>query len=442
MCPQVLLGWSSPPSPACKAASLPSAPALVLFTKKEQARTMATSILDRYQLHTQPLSELLQTVSLYLHIPFCHTRCHYCDFNTYAGILPLREPYVRALIAEIALVGDMARLSDGSPRRARTIFFGGGTPSLLTVEQVARLLDACRRAFALDEDAEISLEANPGTLSLEKLRGLRAAGVNRLSLGAQSFDVGLLQTLGRIHSPEEITQAVRSARLAGFSSLNLDFMFGLPGQSIRHWQGTLDQALALRPEHLSLYSLILEEGTPFYTWTQEGLITPGDEDLCADMYEYAEERLRAEGYENYEISNWSLPGHQCRHNLTYWWNLPYIGMGAGAHSFFAGKRFSDALDPQAYIRLLKAGEKPVAETEEISRLQEMTETAFLSLRTAMGLHLPTFAERFGESFDHFVGERLRVVEEAGLLQRERDWLRLSKRGRLLGNEVFFRLLPD
>jgi oxygen-independent coproporphyrinogen-3 oxidase len=403
---------------------------------------MTTNTVDQSQLHTLPIAELLQTVSLYLHIPFCHTRCHYCDFNTYAGMLPLREPYVRALLHEITLAGEMAHLPNGNLRRTRTLFFGGGTPSLLTVEQITRLLERCHQAFALDEGAEISLEANPGTLDREQLQGLRAAGVNRLSMGAQSFDAGLLQTLGRIHSPEEITQAVHFAREAGFTSLNLDFMFGLPDQSMRHWQETLDQALKLRPEHLSLYSLIIEEGTPFFTWTHEGRITPGDEDLCADMYEYAEERLRTEGYENYEISNWSLPGHQCRHNLTYWWNLPYIGMGAGAHSFFAGKRFSDVLDPQVYIRQLKGGQMPIAESEEVSKLQEMTETCFLSLRTATGLHLPTFMERFGESFDTFVGERLRTVEEAGLLTRERDWLRLSEHGRLLGNEVFFRLLPD
>jgi len=403
---------------------------------------MTTSTFDRSQFETFSLSELLQTASLYLHIPFCHTRCHYCDFNTYAGMLPLREPYVRALQTEIALAGEMAQLPDGSPRRSRTIFFGGGTPSLLSVQQVTRLLQACSQAFAIDEDAEISLEGNPGTLSPGQLQGLRLAGINRLSFGAQTFDAGLLQTLGRIHSPEAIVQAVESARNAGFTSINLDFMFGLPGQTMQQWQETLDQALKLRPEHLSLYSLIIEEGTSFFTWTHEGRIVPGDEDLCADMYEYAEERLRAEGYENYEISNWSLPGHQCRHNLTYWWNLPYIGMGAGAHSFFAGKRFSDVLNPQEYLRLLKAGQLPIAESEEVTRLQEMTETAFLGLRTAMGVHLPTFSARFNESFTSFVGERLRTVEEAGLLEQKHDWLYLSERGRLLGNEVFYRLLPD
>ncbi len=403
---------------------------------------MVTSAPSTHPVNMSEIQELLQTVSLYLHIPFCHTRCHYCDFNTYAGILPLREPYVRALITEVELAGQLAQLTDGAPRRSRTIFFGGGTPSLLTVTQITRLLAACREAFAVDEQAEITLEANPGTLSFEQLKGLRAAGINRLSLGSQSFDAELLHRLGRIHSPDEIVQALWNARAAGFTSINLDFMFGLPGQTMQHWKTTLDRALALHPEHFSLYSLIIEEGTLFYTWTNEGRIIPGDEDLCADMYEYADERLQAEGYENYEISNWALPGHQSRHNLTYWRNLPYLGMGAGAHSFFEGRRFSNILDPQEYITLLKKQQRPEAESELIDRAHEMSETAFLALRTAQGLHLPTFEERFAEPFTQFVGMRLRTVEEAGLLEQEHEWIRLSKRGRLLGNEVFLRLLPD
>ncbi|HXZ05036.1 MAG TPA: radical SAM family heme chaperone HemW, partial [Ktedonobacteraceae bacterium] len=311
-----------------------------------------------------------------------------------------------------------------------------------SVEQIKHLLSACRKAFAVDEQAEITLEANPGTLSFKQLTGLRAAGINRLSLGSQSFDAELLHTLGRIHTPGEIVQALSNARAAGFRSINLDFMFGLPGQTMQHWKITIDQALALHPEHFSLYSLIIEEGTLFYTWTNEGRIIPGDEDLCADMYEYADERLQAEGYENYEISNWALPGHQSHHNLTYWQNLPYLGMGAGAHSFFGSRRFSNVLDPQEYIRLLKQQQRPEAVSEPIDRIQEMSETAFLGLRTAQGLHLPTFEERFAESFTQFVGTRLSAVEEAGLLEQEHEWIRLSKRGRLLGNEVFLRILPD
>ena len=391
---------------------------------------------------TEPIQQLLETVSLYLHIPFCHTRCHYCDFNTYAGMLPLREPYVRALLTEIGMAGALTKLPGGKPRRSRTIFFGGGTPSLLSVSQVSRILDACYDNFAVDEDAEITLEANPGTLSREQLVGLRAAGVNRLSMGAQSFDAELLKTLGRIHSPKDITQAVRDAQAAGFTSINVDFMFGLPGQTMRHWRETIERALDLHIEHLSLYSLIIEEGTPFYTWTHEGRITPGDEDLCADMYEYADERLHAAGYVNYEISNWSLPGFQSRHNLTYWHNLPYIGMGAGAYSSFGGRRFSNVREPAEYIRMLKAQQWPEVESETVDKAQAMSETAFLALRTAQGLHLPTFEQRFALPFAQFAGDRLHMVEEAGLLERETEWLRLSKRGRLLGNEVFLRLLPD
>ncbi len=390
----------------------------------------------------EPLADLLESIGLYLHIPFCHTRCYYCDFNTYAGLLPLREPYVRALLTEVELAATLARHADGRPRRVRTLYFGGGTPSLLSADQVTRLLAACREHFAVDSEAEISLEANPGTLDQAHLTALRAAGVNRLSLGAQSFDPRLLKALGRIHSPEEISQAVSSARAAGFTSLNLDLMFGLPGQGMSQWRESLARALELRPEHLSLYSLIVEEGTPFYTWVEEGKISPGDEDLCAEMYEYADALLQQAGYENYEISNWALPGHQCQHNLIYWYNLPYLGLGAGAHSCFQGRRFSNVLEPRTYIRLLTARQRPEAESERLSLAQAMSETAFLALRTARGLHLPSFEERFGMNFWQFAGTRLRPVAEAGLLEYDGVWLRLSRRGRLLGNAVFMRLLPD
>ncbi len=407
-------------------------------TRPITQQTLPQSLLEP----AETIDQLLETASLYLHIPFCHTRCYYCDFNTYAGLLPMREPYVRALLTEIKLLGEMAQGKDQTRRRSRTIFFGGGTPSLLSVKQIKRLLDACFSAFVVDPEAEITLEANPGTLSQEQLVGLRAAGINRLSMGAQSFDAELLKSLGRIHTPEEITQAVHYARAAGFDSLNLDFMFGLPGQTMQHWRDTLEEALALQPDHFSLYSLIIEEGTPFYTWNQEGRITPGDEDLCADMYEYADELLRNAGYINYEISNWALPGKHSRHNLTYWQNLPYLGMGAGASSSFANRRFSNERDPAQYIKLLKAGHIPEAEGEEVNKEQAMSETAFLGLRTAMGLHLPTFAERFSQPFAQFAGKRLQTVEDAGLLEYQDGWLRLSTRGRLLGNEVFLRLLPD
>mgnify|MGYP001483032505 CR=1 FL=1 len=414
---------------------------------------------------TSVVRDAQQTVSLYLHIPFCHAKCHYCDFNSYAGMLGLREAYVAALCDEIALAGRRARLPDGDPRRCRTIFFGGGTPSLLTDAQVQMILTAARAAFAVDADAEITLEANPGTLEYGHLDRLRVVGVNRLSMGAQSFDADLLRWMGRIHSPEEIETAFRAARTAGFTSVNLDFIYALPGQSLATWRETLERALALRPEHLSLYSLIVEEGTPLFTWVRQGRVRPADEDVAADMYELAEQRLALAGYQHYELSNWALPGHACQHNLTYWHNLPYIGLGAGAHRSYANHRFMDARPIRDYIQRVKVsvaqdqGSEPatggeelllpagaVVEDEAIAPELAMAETAMLALRLDEGLSLDGFRARYGRDFDAVFSGRLARVTAAGLLERNEAtdgwWLRLTARGRLLGNEVFERLLPD
>jgi oxygen-independent coproporphyrinogen-3 oxidase len=408
---------------------------------------------------------LLDTVSLYLHIPFCHVKCHYCDFNTYAGVLRLREPFVDALRAEILLAGQRARHADGAARRCRTIFLGGGTPSLLTPEQVGGLLDAARAAFALDADAEISLEANPGALEYGHLGELRALGVNRLSMGAQSFDAELLRWMGRIHSSEDVETAFRAARAAGFANINLDFMYALPGQSLAMWAATLERAIALAPDHLSLYSLIVEEHTPLHRWVSQGKVQPADEDTAAEMYELAVARLAAAGYSHYEISNWARPGAECRHNLTYWHNLPYIGLGAGAHSWYAGHRFVEARSIREYTTRVAAtsesaesksaesaghaaaagGDLPAAaivEDEAIGRELEMAETAMLRLRLTDGLPLEDFAARFGRSFTSVFGERLAEVTAMGLVEFTDGAVRLTPRGLLLGNEVFARLLPD
>lgn len=391
---------------------------------------------------------LLGTLSLYLHIPFCHTKCHYCDFNSYAGLLNWREPYVRGLLREIEWAGDLARRSGlagqptDEPWPCRTIFFGGGTPSLLSAEQIARTLETARRVFAVQPDAEITLEANPGTLELEHLSGLRAAGVNRLSMGAQSFDAGLLRWMGRIHSPEEIESAFWMARQAGFDNINLDFIFGLPDQRVEQWEATLERALALGPEHLSLYSLIVEEGTPLFDWVEAGRVRVADDDLTAEMYVLAQRRLAKAGYVQYEISNWAKPGKACQHNLTYWRNLPYLGVGAGAHSCFGGRRFSTALKVRDYLERVQRDGHALLEAEEISRELEMAETAMLGLRLNEGLSLPLFERRYGIAFDTVFAERLALVEAAGLLERVDGWIRLSERGLLLGNEVFERLLPE
>lgn len=405
------------------------------------------------------MHDLLQTVSLYLHIPFCHVKCHYCDFNSYAGMLGHRERYVAALVDEITLAGRRARLTDGRPRRCRTVFLGGGTPSLLTATQVADLLATVRRAFRLDDDAEITLEANPGAIERGHLADLHSAGITRLSMGAQSFDPALLRWMGRIHTAGEVEEAFHAARAAGIPSINLDFIYALPGQSLATWSETLERAVALGPDHLSLYSLIVEEGTPLHRWVAEGRVRPADEDVAADMYELAERRLASAGYEHYEISNWARSGHACQHNLTYWHNLPYIGLGAGAHGWFAGQRYSEARPLRDYIARVRAAveaasagcadeamsaELPagaVVEAEQITPELEMAETAMLELRLVRGLSLERFAQRFGQSFETAIGSRLDDVRAIGLLNEQNGHLQLTERGRLLGNEVFERVLP-
>jgi oxygen-independent coproporphyrinogen III oxidase len=428
---------------------------LIKVVSHSLAKSGSMSIQPLKRSADEPADTLLDTVSLYLHIPFCHAKCHYCDFNSYAGMLGLREQYVAALCDEIALAGRRTRDGQGQSRRCRTIFFGGGTPSLLTPAQVAQLLDAARAAFAVDADAEITMEANPGALEYERLDEVRAAGVNRLSMGAQSFDPGLLRWMGRIHSPEEIETAFRSARAAGFENINLDFIFALPGQSQRVWEDTLERALALAPDHLSLYNLIVEEGTPLYGWVARGKVREVDEDTAADMYEHAQRRLGEAGYEHYEISNWARPGHACQHNLTYWRNLTWLGLGAGGASFYAGHRFTNARPIRDYIArisaaLAQAEARPdrtilpagaIVDNERISRELEMAETAMLALRLAEGLSLAAFRERYAQEFWPTFEQRLSDIRTLDLLEETAGRVRLTARGRMVGNEVFARLLP-
>jgi oxygen-independent coproporphyrinogen-3 oxidase len=298
--------------------------------------------------------------SLYLHIPFCTHRCGYCDFNTYAGLESVIPEYVSALCAEI----DCLALSAGQRLPAHTIFFGGGTPSLLPILEVERILAALHNAFDLQADLEITLEANPGTLTRSYLQDLHSLGVNRLSLGLQSAHPGELKLLERIHTYPEAIQSVAWARQVGFDNLNLDLIFGLPEQTLETWQNSLQLALGLHPEHFSLYALTIEHDTPFGRWSKRGLLTPPDPDLAADMYEWASEQLEKLSYAQYEISNWArshplpapsspAPSYACRHNLQYWRNLPYLGLGAGAHGYAAGFRTENLLSPLAYIQRFK-----------------------------------------------------------------------------------------
>jgi oxygen-independent coproporphyrinogen-3 oxidase len=399
--------------------------------------------------------DLLDTVALYIHIPFCHTKCHYCDFNSYAGMLGWRAKYVQALCHEIAGYGAATRHANGAPRRCRTIFFGGGTPSLLRPDDIALILATTRAGFAVDADAEITLEANPASLERGPLGDMRATGLNRLSMGAQSFDAGLLKWMGRIHSPAEIVSAVHAARRAGFANVNLDFIFALPDQTLAQWRDTLERAIDLAPEHLSLYSLIVEPTTPLFDWVESGKVVPASEDVAADMYEYAMARLAPTGYAQYEVSNWATAGRACQHNLTYWRNLPYIGVGAGAHSSYGDRRFANVRPIQDYVAATPAAWQPavvgalggpVTDSDVVTPALAQSQTVILALRLNAGLDLNAFAARFGVSFAEQFGATAAQLTEWGLLEyagaANEQRLRLTERGRLVGNEVFARFLPE
>lgn len=376
----------------------------------------------------------MSEIGLYIHIPFCRARCAYCDFNTYAGLEALHTDYVRALVREIRRISQ--------PLRAETLYLGGGTPTVLSPEYLRAILAACRERFEMADEAEVTSEANPGTLDEGYLASLRGLGVNRLSLGVQSFDDGLLRLLGRIHTSGQAAETYRLARRAGFANINLDLIYGLPTQTRPQWQETLEHGLALGPDHLSLYALTLEEGTPLHAQVARGELPQPDPDLAADMYLLAQETLAGAGYRHYEISNWARPGHECRHNLTYWRNGPYLGFGAGAHSWFGGRRYYNVLSPQEYIQRLSDGASPLAESEEIDEALEMAETMILGLRLVEeGVSFEGFARRFGQEMETVYREELKELRELGLIEVTEERVRLTERGRLLGNEVFERFLP-
>jgi len=379
----------------------------------------------------------MQSIGLYVHIPFCVRKCAYCDFNSYAGLEPLFAPYVRALAGEMR-----SRVADQGPLHVRTLYVGGGTPTALPLSLLGDVLSACHASFDVAAGAEVTVEANPGTVDEGYLAGLLAAGVSRLSLGVQSFDDGELQLLGRLHDAGQARQAYRQARAAGFHNVNLDLIFGLPGQTVARWRATLQQALALGPEHLSLYALTLEEHTPLAGRIARGELPAPDDDLAAEMYELAEAELARAGYVHYEISNWARPGFECRHNLIYWRNQPYLGLGAGAHSWFAGRRWANVCLPRIYVEEMARGHLPVAESEEISPALEMAETAILGLRLVEeGVNLGAFRARFGAEFTDVYGREVEELVDLGLLEASTGRVRLTRRGRLLGNQVFQRFLP-
>ena len=314
---------------------------------------------------------------------------------------------------------------------------------MLPLSLLTEVLTAGHANFEVFNGAETTVEANPGTVDERYLAGLLAVGVNRLSLGVQSFDDGELWLLGRLHDADQAREAYRQARAVGFRNVNLDLIFGLPGQTMARWQTTVREALGLGPEHLSLYALTVEEHTPLARYIARGELPAPDDDLAAAMYEWAEAELAKAGYIHYEISNWAQPGFECRHNLVYWHNQPYLGLGAGAHSWLAGCRWANVRIPQTYIEAIMGGQRPVAESEEIGLALEMAETAILGLRMVEeGVNLSAFHTRFGVEFMDVYRSKIEELVNLGLLEMARDRVRLTQRGRLLGNQVFQCFLPD
>lgn len=370
--------------------------------------------------------------ALYIHIPFCEKRCLYCDFYTIAGVANRIPDYVAALKKEIQL---RAADSFWQQQRFETIFFGGGTPSLLAPGQISEILGHCFAHFHFSPEIEITLETNPGTVTADQLAQFRTAGVNRLSLGVQSFDAGELKMLDRIHSPEEAVAAALAARHAGFENLNLDFIFALPNQLLERWRATLEQAMALAPTHLSAYNLTIEEGTPLHVAIRQGKLAPLSEEAEREFYSFTIDFLRAHGYHHYEISNFARPEHEAKHNLKYWDGSLYLGLGASAHAYDGRRRFWNVANLRKYLEALHRNHLAEAGEEELTLPQHMFEFAFLGLRQTRGIDLHAFSQKFHRPFEEAFNGAAQELEKAGLLVRAQDRLRLSREGLFLCDEI-------
>lgn len=368
---------------------------------------------------------------LYLHIPFCRRKCFYCDFPSYGGRERYMEAYGQALCREIGIQGRRYRDNFGNPA---TVYMGGGTPTILPQEIMEAILKAL--ADAVLPVGEFTVEVNPGTVSPDDLRLLRSYGVNRLSIGIQSFDDRLLKRMGRIHRAEDAEEAVAAAKRAGFSNISIDLIYGLPEQSPEDWRKTVGRAAGLGVQHISAYGLQVEEGTVFSSQQALGrLALPGEEEEEA-MYDFMVEELPKLGYGRYEISNFARPGHESRHNLGYWQDVPYLGLGAAAHSYFAGKRWENTPDLTEYIGCMAEGRSPSRGGEERTPEIAMEEFAFLALRTSRGIEKAAFRRTFGYCLESVYGDVLNRMEGKGLLENGPQAARLTKLGMKYGNLVF------
>lgn len=378
--------------------------------------------------------------SLYIHFPFCLKKCLYCDFNSLAGSPIAAEEYVAALLGEMELRAE--RLPP--PVVAPTLYVGGGTPSLMAPALVARLIDAAARLYNLAADAEVTIEANPGTLTPEKLAGYRAAGVNRLSLGVQSFDDAMLVLLGRVHTAREALDSFAAARQAGFANVGVDLIHSLPGETPKMWECELGRAVELGPEHISAYGLTVEEGTPFHALRSGGLLPLPAEEEWEEMLLLTSEILGESGYGQYEISNFARPGFHSRHNQVYWRRGNCLGFGAGAHSFLRfpgwGVRWRNPLSPAGYLELLSRAALPEEELTPLTRRDVMAEFFFLGLRMLEGVDLGAFRREFGLTAEEAYPGVMAWLTTAGLVEVRDGCARLTRRGLPLANQVFMRFV--
>ena len=380
------------------------------------------------------MNHLLKTASsVYIHIPFCATKCYYCAFNTYAFHKDEAEAYLTALRTEMEFYA-----SETDP--LQTIFIGGGTPSILSADALAQLFTDIRAHFQITPNAEITVECNPGTVDSEKLKVMRDNGANRLSFGLQAMQDETLKQLGRIHTVAEFLQSYRLAREGGFENINIDIIFALPDQTMEAWHHTLDAVISLEPAHISAYNLVMEEATPFYEWWQAGKLHLPTEDTEADMFQYTIDTLAAHGYTHYEICNFAKPNHFARHNLVYWNNQPCIGLGVGACGYVNGVRYTNIRGIAPYIAKLSQRNKPIADTERMTAHAEKAETLMLALRKREGISLDAYQNRFGEEIETAFGNILKKWFDLQLLERTSTHLRLTPRGLFLANEVFIELM--
>ncbi|HEX5085376.1 MAG TPA: radical SAM family heme chaperone HemW [Blastocatellia bacterium] len=370
---------------------------------------------------------------IYIHIPFCATRCHYCNFATGGYESELARRYTAAVREEI----ERANVSNESGmRHVDTIYFGGGTPTTLTVAQISSLIEACRGVFDVAPDSEITAEANPGSISQNYLEELLAAGVNRLSFGAQSFDDGELRMIGRTHSSEEAREAVRTARAAGFANVSIDLIAGLPEQKIETWRRNLEEAFALEPDHLSVYLLELYKDAPLLHRINRGELRAIDDELTVEMYFALLDEAERHGFDHYEISNWSLPGFESRHNLKYWIGAPYWAFGVSASGYDGRTRWSNTRNIHDYLAKLESGESPVAERIDLDDDDRQSENLFLRLRLKDGVDLDDHLRRFGVDALERYRDEIERLREAGLIELGENRLKISRPGTVLANEVF------